>query len=57
MTKAKVVGVLALCTVLTTALDTTAGFPAWADGRAAGIYRVPFELQHIAQGQPRVLEA
>ena len=38
MTKAKVVGVLALCTVLTTALGTTAGFRAQADGRAAGIH-------------------
>ena len=39
MVKAKVVGILAMCAVLTTALDASAGdFTAQAEGRAAGIY-------------------
>ena len=38
MTKARVVGILAMCTVLTTALGTSADFTAQADGRATGIY-------------------
>lgn len=47
MVKAKVVGILAMCAVLTTALDASAGdFTAQADGRAAGIYVGVNQLRH-----------
>lgn len=37
MVKIKFVGVFAICSVITTALGTTAGVPAQADGTAAGL--------------------